>query len=150
MARKLYETGEHLEAELIAMQEFSDKFRYRFEKLPIQYRLDFAVFSQTEKSVKGMVEVKCRKHSWSRFPTLIMSLKKIMQMRDYSKIGINSIVLLKNDDGLWFWKYNPDDLSQIEWGGRYVGGPKKPRDTQDSEPVVHLARSVFKIVIPAP
>ena len=150
MARPLYETKDHLAAELDAMQRFADKYDYRFEKLPLQYRLDFAVFSNLSNRVRGLVEVRCRNISWEKYDTLIMSLKKIIHMRDYSKMGISSLILLENTNGLWMWKYDRDDVSDIRWGGRFKGGPSKPRDDQDSEPVVHIHKSKFTPVDPLP
>ena len=125
------------------MRVFSERFDYRFEKLPIQYRLDYAVFNKGSKGIRGLVEVRCRTFSWTQYDTLIMSLKKIMQMRDYSKMGLDSLILLKNRDGLWYWKYAKEDVTNIRWGGRYAGGPMEPRDDQDAEPVVHIHKSRF-------
>jgi hypothetical protein len=143
MARPLYETSKHLSSELEAMQKFADKFRVRFKKLPLQYRLDFAIFNQVTDKVRGLVEVRCRTFSWEKYDTLIMSLKKIMHMRDYGKMGLSSLILLENADGLWYWKYNNRDTKDIRWGGRFTGGPSEPRDDQDAEPVVHIHKSRF-------
>ena len=136
--RPRYETSKDLSAETAAMDLFASKFGYWYKKLPISYRLDYAIMKENEKAVVGVIEVKCRKFSWSRFPDLILSLSKIMKMKQFEDVGIPAGLLLKNDDGLWLWKY-ARGYDDVTWGGRTIS----PRDDQDSEPIVHIHRSAF-------
>ena len=149
MTRPLYETKADLALEVGAIDEFCQKHSYDYRKLPIQYRLDYAIFKKNERQMCGMIEVKCRKISWSKYNTLILSLQKVMHMKSYSDFGIRSGILLRNLDGLWLWKFN-HNIDRIEWGGRYKGGPSKPRDDQDAEPVVHVPKESFIQVSPVP
>ena len=144
MSRPLYETKANLDEELQVMQAFAKRYGYSFKKIPIQYRMDFAVFR--DKKMLGLVEVRCRTFSWNKYSTLIMSMAKLMHMQTYSNMNIPVTLLLKNADGLWWWKYNPSGIEYFGWGGRFIGGNAKPRDDQDEEPVGHIHRNEFREV----
>lgn len=148
MSRPIYETEANLKEELQVMQVFADRYGYEFNKLPLQYRMDFAVLR--DRKLLGLVEIKCRKFSWSKYSTLIMSLAKLMHMQTYSSMNIPVTLLMKNTDGLWWWRYNPSSIDHYGWGGRHTGGPSKPRDDQDAEPVGFIHKDAFKLVDPSP
>lgn len=137
--RKLYETKETLSEELEVMEVFADKFNLEFRKMPIQYRLDFALMRKGQSNIFGMAEIRCRSGTW--YPTLLVSLQKLMHMDEYSKFGIRCVLVLKIEGNVYYWPYGNFSEYDIGWGGRNI-----PRDDQDSEPVVHIPRSAFKAI----
>lgn len=137
--RPQYETQSDLNNEQQTINAFCSKYNYSYKKLPIRYKLDFATF-RPSKELAGFVEVKCRKFSWSQFPTLILALDKITAMQQALDLGIKSILLLRNQDGIFFWKYDPQNIHSIKWGGRSIS----PRDNQDEEPVAHIHKDAFR------
>ena len=136
----MYETKETLSEELKVMEVFADKFDLDFQKMPIQYRLDFALLRKGQDNIFGMAEIRCRKGNW--YPTLLVSLQKLMHMDEYNQFGIRCVLVMRNEEGIFYWPYKNFSEYSIGWGGRNI-----PRDSQDSEPVVHIPRSAFTEVI---
>ena len=53
-----------------------DGLGYGLEKLPMQYRLDFAIFKDGD--CLGFAEVKTRSFEMNKYPTVMISLSKVM------------------------------------------------------------------------
>ncbi len=76
MARKLYETIKDQFNEVNFAHDLEQKFGRTFEKLPRVYNLDFCIFNG--KTPTGFAELKCRTYSSTDFPTLMVSMLKVL------------------------------------------------------------------------
>ena len=107
-------------------------------KLPISYRLDFAMFRDGK--LRGFAEVKTRNNRHDSYPTLIISLGKVMAARQLAEIsGTRSVLLVKFlDEIVWCNFATPFEVTM---GGRWDRG-----DDDDVEPVAHFPIEAFKMV----
>ena len=107
-------------------------------KLPMSYRLDFAMFRDGK--LRGFAETKARNNRFRSYPTLMISLGKVMAARQLAEISDTRSVLLVKflDEIVWC-----DFASSFEvaMGGRWDRG-----DDDDVEPVAHYPIEAFKIV----
>lgn len=107
-----------------------------FVKMPVSYRLDFAIMRNGK--VCGFAEVKTRNNRHDKYPTLMISLGKVMAARQLSEAtGTRSILFVKFLDGLYWCDFaSPFNLE--------IGGRKDRQDNADIEPVAHFAISAFR------
>ena len=141
MTRPTYENASDRSAETVAVQKFIKSFggEVDFIKLPMQYKMDFAL---TRNGVRtALVEVKCRRNKKHAYPTYMISMSKLVAAAGYRSIGINCILLVQWADGMGWVQ-----MSNEGWSVR-VGGRKDRNDWQDIEPVTHIPISEFKDVI---
>lgn len=111
-------------------------------KMPISYRLDFAMLRKGK--VRGFAEVKTRNNRHDKYPTLMISLGKVMAARQLSEAtGTRSILLVKFLDGLYWCDFaSPFNLE--------IGGRKDRQDAADIEPVAHFPTEAFQMFGKAP
>jgi len=141
MNRPTYENAEDRSAETLAVQKFIRSFggEVDFIKLPVQYKMDFALTRNG--FITALVEVKCRKNNKHTYPTYMISMSKLVAAAGYGNIGINCILLVQWADSMGWVQMTNDD-----WKVK-VGGRKDRGDWQDVEPVTHIPISEFKDVI---
>lgn len=107
-------------------------------KLPISYRLDFAMFRDGK--LRGFAEVKTRNNRHDSYPTLIISLGKVMAARQLAEVSeTRSVLLVQYLDGLYWCNFATP--FEVAMGGRWDRG-----DDDDVEPVAHYPIEAFKIV----
>jgi Holliday junction resolvase-like predicted endonuclease len=124
MSRPMYET----EADRKKEQDLADAFKqqgYDFYKLPMQYRLDFAVFKNGR--ALAFIEVKHRTCRMHRYTTAMVSLSKVIQAR-----------LLTQHTGLPAYLVNvyTDNIARFDFAGHYElreGGRYDRGDSQDAD-----------------
>ena len=141
MARPTYESSGDRSSETVAVEKFIGSFGgdVSFIKLPVQYKMDFALVRNG--TITAFVEVKCRKNHKHTYPTYMISMSKQVAAASFNAIGINCILLVQWADSMgWVQLTNPD------WKVK-VGGRKDRGDWQDIEPVTHIPISEFKDVI---
>jgi hypothetical protein len=130
--RPRYETKKDLQNEKLFTRKYSNQ--YDFYKLPISYRLDFAVCKKGSKEVSGWVEFKRRHHKFGHYPTALFSLGKIMHgihMADTT--GLPFFIAVMWDDEVRWMRVDMNKAS-ILWGARTA----KTRDAADIEPAAHF------------
>ena len=138
MARPIYEKSSDRSAEEIAIKKFINSFdpEVEFFKLPIQYKMDFALVRNGQ--ITALVEVKSRKNKKNAYPTYMISMSKLTSAASYKAIGINCILLIQWSDQIGWIQMN-----HKEWTFK-VGGRKDRNDWQDIEPVGHISVKNFK------
>ena len=141
MTRPTYENASDRSAETVAVQKFIKSFggEVDFIKLPMQYKMDFALTRNGV--ITALVEVKCRRNKKHAYPTYMISMSKLVAAAGYRSIGINCILLVQWADGMGWVQ-----MSNEDWNVR-VGGRKDRNDWQDIEPVTHIPIREFKDVI---
>lgn len=140
--RPKYETTETL--------EYEEDFKYLFEsafpevelrKMPIQYRIDFAVLNKSEERIIGMVEYRTRRYTKKKMDELggvKISLMKILTGIEMSeKMGIPVQVFfsfLDSPRGEYHrFLMNRENYDRCQTGWMNFKGRNDP---QDCEPVV--------------
>tara|TARA_R100000654_G_scaffold64088_1_gene91552 strand:- start:4072 stop:4527 length:456 start_codon:yes stop_codon:yes gene_type:complete len=138
VTRPKYETKKDLEYEGSAINHVSKIWNVNFSKLPLSYKLDYAMYRNN--NLMGFCEVKRRKYRRADFETYIISLDKVIQANNLAKItNTKSILLVSWLDGLgWI---NLKESFSCKRGGR-----NDRNDWQDIEPVCHFRISKFKTV----
>lgn len=136
MVRPKYETNE----DLLNEREVSKlllKHGHKCYKLPVSYRVDWIVFSNDR--LMGFIELKTRRNSVGKYPSLILSLAKYSEGCQLARMtGTDFWVAAKWNDYLGFCCCTSIPI-EIQMGGRY-----DRNDRDDFEPVVHLPTELFE------
>ena len=134
--RPKYETREDSFNEGGIIKFVSNKWNVNFSKLPISYKLDYAMYRN--KSLMGFCEVKRRKYRQSDFNTYMISLDKVIQAKLLATTTKTKSVLIVS----WI-----DKMGWIDLRDKFVcneGGRRDRNDWQDVEPVCHFRIDRFR------
>ena len=140
-SRQMYENKESLSLEDDFRQSIEERTKVSLKKLPISYRVDFAILDGT--TVQGFCELKCRAVASKTYDTLILSLGKweaLLNLRRSAE-NMRSRICVRYTDGDFWYSVREDSPKEVtvKWGGRSDRG-----DWQDMEPVVHIPISLFR------
>ena len=138
MPRKKYESEDNLDKEKNVLRHMSVKWDVSYSKLPISYKLDYAMYR--DEKLLGFAEVKCRQNSVHDFSTYIISLSKVIKARRLASVtGTKSVLIVSWSDATgWINFFSDFDVKQ--------GGRSDRDDWQDQEPVCHFDVKDFKII----
>ena len=132
-------SSKHIEGEDMFKRAIEKHWRCSLEKLPLDYRLDFALIKN--KKIQAWVELKNRNLQSDDFNDSMINLNKWMkakELRDSTNIPTILAVRYKDKD---LWCVLADDIDmEIRWGAR----TKNTRDWQDIGPAVHININEFK------
>ena len=133
------ETSKNLINEKNIMTQASKAWGVKFKKLPLQYKLDFAI--TRNKNVIGFCEVKSRNCSVVQYNTYIISLKKIMAGLELAKItNTKSMLLIGWNDMIGYTQMDTHFKT-------IIGGRTDRFDWQDEEPMAEINITKFKKLI---
>jgi len=142
MARPLYETEADLARERAVIERLNGGF-YEIRKLPIKLHVDFGLFDKETGKLRRWAEIRCRNNPRDKYPTLFISLEKMLYISQLVNITSKPLSLLVEwtDVTGRFDIEKGDSLEEfdITWGGR-----GQLRDDQDVEPVMHIPNNKFK------
>lgn len=141
MTRPTYENGETLAHEKKVFAVLEEAWKCKLYKLPISYGVD--AMAEREGKLVSWIEFKGRKHKHDEYPTLILSVLKVLSGVRLRKLtGARFMLVIDFQDGLYFVDMSSilDDKLDIRMGGR----TKATRDREDIEPVVHIPIELFK------
>lgn len=135
-ARPIYENGETLAAEEATIRKAAKVWRCEYRKLPRQYRVDWAMVRAGK--IAAWVECKFRRNESTRYPTLFLSLGKVMAGLELSRMtGLPFILLVEWTDMVGYLKVQ--GIGPLRFGGRTDRG-----DWQDTEPLVDFSIGDFR------
>ncbi len=132
--RPLYENQIDLSNEAGVVARLCAEWGCQSLKLPMQYRVDFAITKDSR--VKAWLEVKCRSRLYSE---MILSAGKFMAGQQLAQSTDKPFVVAFCINDHIYWRDCSDDQPEICVGGRTDRG-----DWQDTEPIVMLPFSEFR------
>lgn len=134
------ETNEMLDAEADVIQRIKQNpgFNHSYVKLPIAYKLDFAIVSGGE--VKGFCEIKKRSHDRNKYPTLILSALKYREILDWEINFKPACLIVAWNDQIGIHKPSEHNGSKYKI---HIGGRLDRNRNGDLEPVVHIPINDF-------
>lgn len=139
MTRPLYESAADRAHEQQLVTQFAGAFGRRARKLPLQYRLDYAITDERD-DVLAFAEAKWRSHAFGQYPTLILSLQKVLAaMQLSSMFQRDSWLVVRWADCAGYTRLTGDYRVSIL--GRSDRG-----DWQDIEPVCHIPMERFQFL----
>ena len=142
MSRPFYEDSGDRANESAAMRQACSVWGLDFHKLPISYRLDYALTSNDV--IKGFAEVKCRRFEWDTYPDVMVSVSKVQAAKSlYAATNQGSIFLVRANERLFWTSLHETGDSRIVFGGRTT----QTRDSADVEPVVHIPCKNFREIV---
>ena len=131
--RPTYESDEDLYKEKQVMKAIAHALGLDFYKLPRSYGLDFALTNPDDQAVRAFVEIKARKNHSQRYPTLLLSVLKLISAQKLSSATSKpSYLVAAFTDGLFFTKLT-SGLEPITISGR-----ADRDDPADMEPCIHF------------
>ncbi len=102
-----------------------DNLGYGLEKLPMQYRMDFAIFKDGD--CLGFAEVKARTFEMNKYPTVMISLSKVLAARYLTQhTGLPCYLIVKYIDVIV--RLDFADPFVLRMGGRADRGDAQDRD----------------------
>ena len=113
---------------------------YTLVKLPLQYKLDFAIIEDELDKVVGFAELKARTVEMNKYPTAMISLAKVVKAHDISSctnLPSYFIVLYK------------DALARINFASEFsvnIGGRSDRGDPQDRDVCAYYPIEGFTVV----
>jgi len=139
LARPLYETDADLSREAKVMQTAAEKWNCDYMKLPLSYRLDFALVRRNK--LVALAEIRVRNVKAETYPTIIFSVNKRAKANELSdQTKVPSFFVVQYDDEIRYIDFaeTPDEF---QVGGR-TGANR--RDQADVELVGHYEVSRMK------
>lgn len=139
MARPLYETEDDLSREASVMQTAAEAWKCDYLKLPLSYRLDYALLR--DERLVALAEIRVRFVPVRKYPTIIFSVMKRATANWLSEqLYVPSFFVVKYDDEIRYidFRETPDDVTV---GGR-TGNNR--RDHADVELVGHYQTDRLK------
>ena len=132
-------SSKHIAGEDMFKRAIENHWKCKLEKLPLDYRLDFAIIKKNK--IVAWIELKNRNLNSYDFSDSMINLNKWMkakELRDSTNIPTILAVRYKDKD---LWCTLTDDTEiEIRWGAR----TKTTRDWQDIGPAVHINITEFK------
>lgn len=134
--RPRYENNASLEMERKIATVICEAFNVEVAKLPIAYRVDYAVLKDGE--ITAFLEVKHREIKKDTYPDIILALGKYLAGKElYERTGRRFIFAIGTYDGV-FWT----DLSESQYP-LAIGGRVDRGDWQDIEPMIRIPMGDF-------
>ena len=131
MKYQQWESPADLENEQGVASCIEQAFQCQLHKLPKSYRLDF--MATREGDGVAWIEVKCRKHPSTKYPTVMLSLSKVLAARQLeSNTDLTAFLVVRFTDCTKYTTFT--EAHSCKWGGR----TKNTRDSRDIEPVLHF------------
>ena len=129
----------HVKEEDYFKKDIENYWVCKLEKLPIDYRLDYAVIREGE--IVAWIELKNRKLYSDQYQDSMINLNKWMKAKEFRGISdIPTLLAVRyKDKDLWCFLTDEMDM-EIRWGAR----TKNTRDWQDIGPAVHIKLTEFK------
>lgn len=129
----MYESKADLIRESGVAASLSSAWECTSHKLPVQYRVDFAML--VGGSVKAWLEVKCRNRYYDE---MILSAAKFTAGQQLAMATDKPFVVAFGINDQIYWRNCTGDKPEI-----YIGGRTDRGDSQDIEPVVMLPLQYF-------
>lgn len=140
--RPFYEIEADLDNERDIIQALHLPKDITFEKLPISYKLDYAVIKDDK--IAAFAEIKARKNTMGAYGTYMIALSKYLTAKEYlNTLGLHTYLIVRWTDVIGKVLLSDFDKSQIRVK---LGGRKDRNDWQDIEPVVHIPTLYFEVV----
>ena len=144
MTRRMYETENDRKVEQAIINELSDAWKVFYQKLPIKYKVDFAILND-KRQVISWAEIKRRNHKMGTYPTYMLSLDKYLSGMQLHKLtGLPFNLVVKFTDNLYHCEIHLLSHAQVIIS---MGGRTDRDDQQDIEPCVFFDSKLFKKVI---
>ena len=142
MIRPIYETEKDIKSEKDIASLLRETHKLNCFKMPISYRIDWAVLSFMGK-LQGFMELKVRNVSRNQYPTLMLSLGKCVTGCNLAQLTNTAFwVAVKWTDSFGICRVIPP-FENVGIGGRMDRG-----DAADIEPVVYIPITDFKDFLP--
>ena len=135
--RQQYETEKDRQNEQVVAEAIESAWKLRTVKMPKSYHLDYALTNE-DNSLRGFVEIKCRRTKRYNYPTYLISLSKVLAAKRLTEsTNLCSFLVVKwLDDIAWVYFNDPHTLG--------FGGRTDRNDSADQEPVAFYRISDFK------
>lgn len=129
----------HIAGEDMFKKAIENYWNCKLEKLPIDYRLDYALIKNNK--IRAWVELKNRDLNSTDFDDSMINLNKWMKAKEFrDSTNIPTILAVRYKDADLWCALTDDTHIKIKWGAR----TKNTRDWQDIGPAVHIYLTEFK------
>lgn len=133
-ARPVYETDKNQIREWQAIVRFGQRYSRRPVRLPKFYHVDYAMKEMDSPTLTSWVEVKCRENKRDAYPTLILSVHKVLagvQLGEATRMPF--VLFVEWTDYAGHVTIRDTSRLRVIVGGRY-----DRNDPQDVEPVFEI------------
>ena len=135
------ETEETKKAEALLAERVGRYWRAKLKKMDKVYTLDFAIWRAG--SVKAWAECKCRPFPYAKYPTYMMSVKKLNACREYSlTTKLKAFWIAGYTDGD-YWVDTAVILDRAKEFRKDMGGTEKRGWSRDIETMIYVPIELF-------
>jgi len=128
-----------LENEMEAVRLLRTWKHVEAHKLPIKYIVDFALYAGGR--LEGFAEFKRRQCSVEKYPTVILSLHKVMEGVRLAKCTATKFIFAVKWDDAFGYKVLEEPFANVSQGGTF-----RRCDEDDVEPLLHIPFTGFKFM----
>lgn len=133
-----YQTQKDVSSEEDTINFLRCKWNCRIERMPDFHEFDYAVINSSG-SVRALVEIKNRKADAAKYPTIILSMSKVLAAKQWDDHGIRCFLVVRVGNGKpRMLDINKTEPADIKFGGR------DGRNHQ--EPLAHFDKKDFRII----
>jgi hypothetical protein len=143
VTRRLYESEQDRDRELKAAMRMAHQLQCQTARLPRAYPADWAIV-RPDGTLRAIVEIKVRNVTMDRYPTLILSVRKVNECMGMAmRFGFGFMILASYSDVLAYIILTPEKLKDM----RVTMLGRTDRDDKgDIEPVVHIPHGMMKVM----
>ena len=133
-----YQTDRDAVSEEDTIAFLRSKWNFRIERMPDFHEFDYAVINNAG-CVKGLVEIKNRKANAEKYPTIMLSMSKVLAAKQWADQGLRCFLVIRiGEDKPRILDINKTKPASIKFGGR------DGRNHQ--EPLAHFDKNDFTIL----
>jgi len=109
------------------------------KRMPDFSDFDYAMVDKSTNQVRMMIEIKNRKADAAKYPTIMLSMNKVMAAHEWAAQGIVCKLVVRVGKGVPRWiDINGTLPHSIKWGGR--------NGRNHDEPVAHYIKDDFEVI----
>ena len=114
MTRTMYENEDDRNNEQAIMERLAAAWNIEYHKLPMSYRMDFAVTKAD--AIVGFAEVKMRRMNWGQYPTIMLSMSKVHTACQYHQsLKLPTVFVVGTMDGGCHYTHLHDVPGKPSW-----------------------------------
>jgi hypothetical protein len=133
-----YQTDRDAVSEEDTINFLRSKWNCKIERMPDFHEFDYAVINNAG-SVKALIEIKNRKADAVKYPTIILSMSKVLAARQWADQGLRCFLVVRVGEGKpRILDINKTKPASIKFGGRDGRNHQEPLahfDKKDFTPV---------------
>ena len=139
--RPTYETEANRTSEEVVCTAITKDLNLFVQKMPGKYSEIDRCLIDDKGDIQGVTEIKCRNIAYNQYPTIMISVSKLLAGMKFKELGLSFWLTFKYTDGFYMYMIKDPSEYEYKWGGRTA----QTRDSGDIEPMAHIPMDSYTI-----